>query len=134
MNRYQVLSALLAGTLFAGMAGLALPASPADDTEKAESEDAVDWNKEREFWSFRQPIARPQPVVKNKRWPNQPLDYFVLARLEQPANLGRHAQCLKEIRRGRDAADAERLSRRDRQRHPVNAGRGEGVSRVLCRR
>src|SRR5438105_5048480 len=83
MNRYQVLSALLAGTLFAGIAGLALPALPANDTEKAESEDAVDWNKEREFWSFRQPIARPQPVVKNKRWPNQPLDYFVLARLEQ---------------------------------------------------
>src|SRR2546421_10540685 len=84
MNRYQMLSALLAGTLFAGMAGLALPASPADDTEKAESEDAIDWNKEREFWSFRQPVARPQPVVKNNRCPTKPRDNSSLARSEQP--------------------------------------------------
>ena len=33
--------------------------------------------------SFRPPLARRQPVVKNKAWPRQPLDYFVLARLEQ---------------------------------------------------
>src|SRR5437016_5968508 len=43
----------------------------------------IDWNKEREFWSFRRPAAQVRPVVRNKQWPSQPLDYFVLARLEQ---------------------------------------------------
>src|ERR1041384_5496474 len=43
----------------------------------------TDWNKEREFWSFRPPTAQARPVVRNTRWPSQPLDYFVLARLEQ---------------------------------------------------
>src|SRR5213076_1693587 len=34
-------------------------------------------------WSFRRPLPRSQPVVKNKRWPRQRLDYFILARLEE---------------------------------------------------
>src|SRR5690606_11464067 len=34
-------------------------------------------------WSF-QPIRRPElPVVKNRRWTRQPIDHFILARLEQ---------------------------------------------------
>ena len=43
----------------------------------------LNWSKEREFWSFRRPLPRSQPVVKNKRWPRQRLDYFILARLEE---------------------------------------------------
>ncbi|PYJ82969.1 MAG: hypothetical protein DME22_16935 [Verrucomicrobia bacterium] len=43
----------------------------------------LNWSKEREFWSFRRPLPQPQPVVKNKRWPRQRLDYFILARLEE---------------------------------------------------
>jgi hypothetical protein len=46
-------------------------------------EDGVNWKKEREFWSFRQPVRYPKPVVRNRRWPRQPLDYFILALLEE---------------------------------------------------
>ena len=39
--------------------------------------------KDREHWGF-QPPARPaEPVVKNRAWPRNAIDYFVLARLEQ---------------------------------------------------
>jgi hypothetical protein len=46
-------------------------------------EDEINWAKERRFWAFQMPAAPARPVVKNKRWPTQPLDYFILARLEQ---------------------------------------------------
>jgi len=42
----------------------------------------IDFAKERQFWSFQKPTAPSRPGVKNKRWPRQELDYFVLARLE----------------------------------------------------
>ena len=45
--------------------------------------DSIDWNKERQFWSFKMPQAQPRPAVKNSKWPRQPVDYFILARLEQ---------------------------------------------------
>jgi len=45
--------------------------------------DDIDWAKERQFWAFRPPVAQARPVVKNKRWASQPLDFFILARLEQ---------------------------------------------------
>ncbi len=45
--------------------------------------DTIDWNKERQFWSFKVPQAQARPVVKNSKWPRQPVDYFILARLEQ---------------------------------------------------
>ncbi len=45
--------------------------------------DAIDWQKERQFWSFKVPQAQARPVVKNSKWPRQPMDYFILARLEQ---------------------------------------------------
>ena len=44
--------------------------------------DEMDLAKERQFWSFQKPAAPPRPEVKDKRWPRQELDYFVLARLE----------------------------------------------------
>ncbi|HKS35908.1 MAG TPA: DUF1549 and DUF1553 domain-containing protein [Verrucomicrobiae bacterium] len=47
------------------------------------SDQSLNWSKEREFWSFRQPLPHPQPVVRNRRWPRQRLDYFILARLEE---------------------------------------------------
>lgn len=52
----------------------AAPAAPAD---------AIDWQKERQFWSFKVPQAQPRPAVKNAKWPRQTVDYFILARLEQ---------------------------------------------------
>src|SRR5439155_12600491 len=37
----------------------------------------------RDPWSL-QPLSRPPlPPVQNKRWPHSPIDYFILARLEQ---------------------------------------------------
>jgi hypothetical protein len=37
----------------------------------------------RHHRAFKAPIRPPIPSVKNKRWPRNPIDYFVLARLEQ---------------------------------------------------
>jgi hypothetical protein len=42
-----------------------------------------DWAKERQFWSLRSPKTQARPVVKNRKWPRQPLDYFLLARMEK---------------------------------------------------
>jgi hypothetical protein len=36
----------------------------------------------RRHWAFKPPVRPPLPVVKNKKWPRNPIDYFVLARLE----------------------------------------------------
>ena len=47
------------------------------------AEDSIDWAKEREFWSFRPPVAQARPAVRATRWPKQRIDYFILARLEQ---------------------------------------------------
>ena len=51
-------------------------------TPGANDED-LNWSKERAFWSFQAPLAHPSPRVKNRRWPQQPLDYLILASLEQ---------------------------------------------------
>ena len=45
-------------------------------------EDDLDYAKEKKFWSFQPPVAPKRPEVKNRRWPRQDLDYFILARLE----------------------------------------------------
>jgi hypothetical protein len=54
-----------------------------DDTVavvKARSE--IDWVKAREFWSL-QPLSHPPPpAVQDSSWPANPIDNFVLARLE----------------------------------------------------
>lgn len=44
---------------------------------------AIDWNKAREFWSFRPVTSPPPPAVHNGSWPVNDLDRFILARLEQ---------------------------------------------------
>jgi cytochrome c553 len=44
--------------------------------------EAIDLTKGRQFWSF-QPVIRPTlPAVKNPVWVNNPIDRFILARLE----------------------------------------------------
>ena len=45
-------------------------------------EEAAELAKERQFWSFQRPVSPTRPEVKNRPWPRQPLDYYVLARLE----------------------------------------------------
>lgn len=58
------------------VAGFAQTISPqAGDAE-------FNWSKEREFWAFKPPRAMPRPSVRNQRWPQQPIDYFILGRLE----------------------------------------------------
>lgn len=53
-----------------------------EPTASAKTE-TIDWVKERQFWSFKVPQAQSKPAVKNSKWARQPVDYFVLARLEQ---------------------------------------------------
>ena len=54
-----------------------------DTVAVAQAKSAIDWNKAREWWSFR-PLAAPKvPGVKQKRWPANDLDRFILARLEK---------------------------------------------------
>lgn len=54
-----------------------------DDTVavvKARSE--IDWNQAREFWSL-QPLSQtPPPAVQDASWPANPIDHFVLSKLE----------------------------------------------------
>src|SRR5919109_1197734 len=46
-------------------------------------DEEINWAKEREFWSFQTPVSGALPAVRNRRWPQQRLDYFILARLEK---------------------------------------------------
>ena len=53
----------------------AKPARPGDD--------AYDWDHWRQFWSFK-PVRRPElPAVKDATWATNPIDRFVLAKLEE---------------------------------------------------
>src|ERR1051325_5356533 len=58
------------------------------------AEDEIDWAKEREFWAFRAPVTQSRPAVKNRHWASQPLDYFILVRLERK-NLSPSAEAEK---------------------------------------
>lgn len=50
---------------------------------KANNKGKLDLKKEREFWSF-QKVKKPKvPAVKNKAWVKNPIDQFVLSKLEQ---------------------------------------------------
>ena len=42
----------------------------------------VDWKVARQHWSFVSPQAQVLPTVKDKTWPQQRVDHFILARLE----------------------------------------------------
>src|SRR5688572_98403 len=66
-------------------AAVALAASfaGAADAEAVEAGDRIDWARERALWSLRVPGTRPRPSVRDGAWPREPLDAFVLARLEK---------------------------------------------------
>ncbi|MBM3823980.1 MAG: DUF1549 domain-containing protein [Verrucomicrobia bacterium] len=68
---------LLAGFITSGWFGSSLRA------ETAQARSDRGWNLERNFWAFQRPVLHPRPAVQNIRWPRQPVDYFVLARMEQ---------------------------------------------------
>src|SRR4051794_28580493 len=70
-------SALLAiSTLLVTGACALLQAARAD-------EKTIDWQKAKEHWSFRAPRVSRIPAVKNAGWIRQPVDRFILAKLEQ---------------------------------------------------
>jgi hypothetical protein len=48
-----------------------------------QSKSTIDWNKARQFWSFRPLASAPVPNVKQKKWPANDIDRFILARLEK---------------------------------------------------
>ena len=48
-------------------------------------EATIDLAAGREFWSFRPPVDPPLPEVKDPTWPVDPIDHFILARLEKEA-------------------------------------------------
>ena len=49
---------------------------------KVEAKSAIDWNKAREWWSFR-PLSAPLiPAVADAAWPRSDIDRFILAKLE----------------------------------------------------
>lgn len=48
---------------------------------------SIDWNRAREWWSFRPVVDPPLPRLRNPSWPANGLDTFILARLES-AGLG----------------------------------------------
>ena len=62
---------------------LAAPSAAGADAEVSRDGDGIDWMKERELWSLSVPATRPRPSVRDGAWPREPLDAFVLARLEE---------------------------------------------------
>jgi hypothetical protein len=62
------------------VAALSIPAHATQDPGR---DGSIDWAAERQFWSFRIPTRQPRPEVTNRQWPQQPIDTFVLDRLEQ---------------------------------------------------
>ena len=89
-----------------------------DTVAVAQAKSAIDWNKAREWWSFR-PVKSPLvPTVKQKRWPVNDLDRFILARLEQE-NLKPASDAEKRVLIRRATFDLIGL--------PPDAGRGGRV-------
>jgi hypothetical protein len=64
--------------LLATVCGGALAAPPAP-----EGEPPIDWTRARQHWAFRPPQAHRPPAIRRRNWVRQPLDAFILARLEQ---------------------------------------------------
>ncbi len=61
-----------------------------DGPAPAPTQRVVDLKKESQFWSFQPAMKRPAPKVKNTSWVRDPIDAFILAKLEAnklaPAN------------------------------------------------
>ncbi len=48
----------------------------------AVSNPSIDWTQARDFWSLKAPVQPTLPTVQNTAWPNNRIDYFVLAGIE----------------------------------------------------
>jgi hypothetical protein len=60
---------------------LAFPLHAADSAAPKHS--STNSANNRDHWSFKAPIQSPLPAVKDKRWVRNPIDDFILARLEK---------------------------------------------------
>ena len=69
--------------LIALLVGLLVTAATLAETSEIPDTEKPDTEKDQEHWAF-QPIYKPDlPAVRNAAWPNNPIDYFILARLEE---------------------------------------------------
>ena len=59
------------------------PAVAAAPDSDGETSTEIDWAAARRFWAFRLPVRHARPAVENDDWVRQPIDAFVLARLEK---------------------------------------------------
>ncbi|MFN3484147.1 MAG: PSD1 and planctomycete cytochrome C domain-containing protein [Planctomycetota bacterium] len=53
------------------------------DAGAAAHKGAIDWEEGRRFWSFRPLADPPAPEVRDRSWPESPIDRFILAKLEE---------------------------------------------------
>ncbi len=84
MKKQSQIDARRTGWMIAALAAaLSLQVVAVSGARPGTPDGAVDWTKEQRFWSFQQPKAQARPTVKNKVWPRQPFDYFILNRLER---------------------------------------------------
>src|SRR5829696_5036614 len=58
-----------------------LPSARAQD--RTRDDDSYDWSHWREFWSFKPIRKSDPPPVKDAAWVRNPIDAFVLAKLEE---------------------------------------------------
>lgn len=58
---------------------------PREETKAAVEavEATIDFEKGREFWSFQAPTRQPLPQHSFNAWPQNPIDHFIAARIEQ---------------------------------------------------
>ncbi|HAW31301.1 MAG TPA: hypothetical protein DCY03_24860, partial [Planctomycetaceae bacterium] len=57
-------------------------ADPRTEPSKKTVKTEIDFDKAREFWSFQPPQHYPDPEVKQKAWPKNKIDTFILAAQE----------------------------------------------------
>jgi len=55
---------------------------PRDGEAPAVARQGIDWEKGRAFWAYQRPIDHQPPTTNDPTWAKQPLDHFILARLE----------------------------------------------------
>src|SRR5436309_15782635 len=89
-RRLRLLAVLLLGTLPCAAAApvtvTKLPSPAALNQGPARPEDIANGKSQianRDHWAFKPPVRPPDPDVKNKKWPRNAIDRFVLARLEK---------------------------------------------------
>lgn len=63
-----------------GLGVLASPLVAAPGTSEGSS--GIDWDAARQTWAFTTPQTHSAPAVQDVGWPEQPLDYFILAKLD----------------------------------------------------